>query len=175
MGDTLEQARAQREITKRPDRYGIWIRRFSIALLTALIVLALFNVFGQRSSDAVANTPSATLRVHSPTIVRSGLLFQAKFTVTAKQPLPDAQLVLGHGWIDGLTLNTNEPSASSETSGPNGSLVFDIGSLDAGQSYTQYFEYQVNPTSNGRRSQFVAVTSKGASVVSLRRTMTIIP
>ena len=175
MGDALELIRAHREVTKRPDPYGLWVRRFFMALLTALIVLALLNVFGQRATDAVADNSAATLRVHSPTTVRGGLLFQAKITITAKESLPGAQLILSHGWIDGLTQNTQEPSPSNETSGPGGSLVFDIGSLNAGQSYTQYLEYQVNPTSIGERPQSVVVKSKGATIVSLRRTMAIVP
>lgn len=175
MGDALEPIGTQREVTERPDRYGIWIRRFFLAVLLAVIVLALCNVFGQRASDVVIKNSVATLRVHSPATVRAGLLFQAKITVTAQQPLSDVQLVLGRGWIDGLTQNTLEPSPSSETSGPNGSLVFDIGSLPAGGSYTQYVEYQVNPTSVSRRAQVVTVRSKGTPVISLRRTMTIVP
>jgi hypothetical protein len=83
--------------------------------------------------------------------------------------------VLSSGWIDGLTLNTNEPSAPSETGGPNGSLVLSLGSLQAGQTFVQYFEYQVNPTSVGSRDQDMTLASDGAPVVSIARTLTVVP
>ncbi len=146
-----------------------------MCLLAAVVVVALSNVVGQRATTAHANAVLAKLEVRAPEAVRAGLLYQAKITVTALQTLPQAQLVLGSGWIDGLTMNTEEPSPSTETSGPSGSLVFDIGTLQQGQAYVQYLEYQVNPTSLSRRSQVVTVMSDKAPVVSLHRTMTIVP
>jgi hypothetical protein len=77
--------------------------------------------------------------------------------------------------MDGLTLNTLEPGPSSETSGPDGSLVIDIGALQPGQTWVQYLEYQVNPTSVSRRHQTVSVLSNTKPIVTLQRTMTIVP
>lgn len=82
---------------------------------------------------------------------------------------------MGSGWVDGLTINTDEPSASTETSGPGGSLVLSLGSLKAGETFVQYFEYQVNPTSVSSRVQQVTLRSRGVDLVSVRRTMTILP
>jgi hypothetical protein len=175
MADALRSIESSRASAERVGRVGVWVRRAAMGALTAVVVVALCNVVGQRATNANANTAAAALEVRSPAAVRAGLLFQAKITVIARQPLSQAQLVLGSGWIDGLTMNTEEPSPSNESSGPNGSLVFDIGSLQPGQSYVEYLEYQVNPTSVSSRDQVVTVTSNNAPVVSLHRTMTIVP
>jgi hypothetical protein len=175
MGDAFEPVHRASRGAGRGGAIDLWIRRAALGLLLAVTVLALCNVFGQRASSAGARNASADLTVHSPRTVRAGLLFQARFTIVAHRTLPAASLVLGSGWIDGLTLNTGEPSPTNETSGPGGSLKFDIGKLDAGETYTEYLEYQVNPTSSSSRTQLVTVESAGAPVVSLHRTMTILP
>ncbi|MGN6474516.1 MAG: hypothetical protein ACTHK4_12840 [Mycobacteriales bacterium] len=175
MADAVTSIESSRPAIVRGDRVGVWIRRAAMCLLTAVVVIALCNVVGQRASTAHASTSFAELDVRAPTAVRAGLLFQAKISVTARTALSNAELELGSGWIDGLTMNTAEPSASNETSGPAGSLVFDIGTLQAGQTYVEYLEYQVNPTSISRRDQVVTVLSNKTPAVSLHRTMTVVP
>jgi hypothetical protein len=175
MADAVNGIEASRPVSDRNDRSGVGLRRVAMCALAAVTVVALCNVVGQRATTAHASTSSAEIDVRSPTAVRAGLLFQAKITVTARQTLPQAQLVLGSGWIDGLTMNTEEPSPSNESSGPNGSLVFDLGTLQPGEAYVEYLEYQVNPTSVSRRSQVVTVLSNNSAVASLHRTMTIVP
>jgi hypothetical protein len=175
MRDVIEPVSTDRPHSERADAYGVWIRRAGIALLVAVVVVALCNVVGQRAGNATARAGAADISVHAPTRVRPGLLFQARITVVAHQTLPNADLVLDKGWVDGLTINTNEPSASKETSAPGGGLILTIGTLQAGQTYTQYFEYQVNPTSFSGRSQTVTLRSNGTAVVSLSRTLTVIP
>jgi hypothetical protein len=175
MTDATTPMAEGRERAERNDRIGSWIRRVSVCLLSAVVVLALCNVAGQRASVASLHNPIADLSVHAPATVRPGLLFQTKISVTAHKALPDVQLVLGSGWFDGLTLNTAEPSASTQTSGPGGSVMFDVGPLQAGETYVQYLEYQVNPTSLSRRDQVVSVRSRGVQIVSMHHTLTIVP
>lgn len=175
MSDVIDGVLSRRSGAERLDRIGLAIRRGAVCVLLAVVVVALCNVFGQRSSTATASSDSATLSVRVPQAVRPGLLYQGRISITARVPLPKLELALSHDWIDGLTMNTNEPSASTETSGPGGSLVFDLGSLQAGHTYVDYFEYQVNPTSFGRRDLQVTVISAGATVASLNRGMTIFP
>jgi hypothetical protein len=175
MVNALEPIESARSTDDRWDRMGAWIRRASMCLLAAVVIAALCNVFGQRASTAQASSSQAELEVHAPTTARPGLLFQAKFTIIPKQVLPDAQLVLGRGWVDGFTINTIEPSPVSEHSRADGSLVFDLGALQPGQPWVQYVDYQVNPTSISRRAQVVTVLSGSQQVVSLHRTMTLVP
>ena len=146
-----------------------------MCLLAAIIVVALTNVVGQRARTAHATSQLARIDLRAPATVRPGLLFQTKITVSALEVLPHAQLVLSSGWIDGMTLNTIEPSASAEHSGPDGSVVFDLGTLQPGQPYVQYLDFQVNPTSLSRRDQQLTVLSNTQPVVTLQRTMTVVP
>ena len=175
MDDSIEPVRSAQSGADRRTTVELWLRRLGVVVLLAVAVIALFNVFGQRATNAGARTPDADLFVHAPTRLRSGLLFQAKLTVVAHRTLPNTTLVLGSGWIDGLTLNTLEPSPSQETSGPGGSLALSLGTLQAGARYTQYLEYQVNPTSSSSRSLVATVKSAGTPIVSVHRTLTIWP
>src|SRR3954451_20222398 len=83
----LASARDLRGRTKE-----IWVRRGLAALLAVVPVLALLNVFGQRSSDSHAQSPAATLTVHVPDDVRGGLLFEARFTIIAHDDIKKAVL-----------------------------------------------------------------------------------
>jgi hypothetical protein len=173
--DAIEPIETGRPVHDRFDRVGVWVRRAAMGALTAVVIAALCNTFGQRASVVHATGPLASLELRAPATVRPGLLFQAKITITPRQMLPSTHLVLGSGWFDGLTLNTEEPGASTETSGPDGSVVLDLGTLPAGQPFVEYLEYQVNPTSLSRRTQTLAVLSNGVTAASMRRTLTITP
>jgi hypothetical protein len=175
MHDVIAPIQPTLERSDRGDAIGVWLRRAGMCVLLAVIVVALFNVVGQRAGNATVRSSVADLSVRAPSRVRPGLLYQTKVIITAHERLSHASLRLGSGWIDGLTLNTEEPGASTETSGPNGSLVLSLGQLAAGQTFVQYLDYQVNPTSISSRSQTVAVISDGAVVVSLNHELTVIP
>ncbi|HVT21199.1 MAG TPA: hypothetical protein VHE57_07420 [Mycobacteriales bacterium] len=175
MTEAVKPIESARSSDDRAGRIGLWIRRAAMCLLTAVVGIALANVVGQRATIAHASSPRADLTVRAPDTVRPGLLFQAKISVTAHDALPNAQVVLSSGWLDGMTINTIEPSPSTERSGPGGSLVFDLGALQPGQTWVEYIEYQVNPTSISRRHQTITVLSNTAPVVDLQRTMTVIP
>jgi hypothetical protein len=92
-----------------------WARRLLLAALVAVILLALLNTFGQKQHVSQAAGPKALLGVRAPERVRGGLLYQAVFTISARRDIKQPQLVLGPGWLDGLTINTVEPEASQES------------------------------------------------------------
>src|SRR5438067_11991093 len=94
----------------------IWVRRGLFALLCAVPLLALLNLFGQRPSGSAAAVGAARLQVYAPARVRGGVLFEARFHVTARQDLKKAILVLDPGWLEGMTVNTSEPAPASEAS-----------------------------------------------------------
>jgi hypothetical protein len=150
------------------------IRRGLFALLCALPVLALFNVFGQRPSTQSAEAPAATLDLRAPTHVRGGLLFEARFHITARRDVDKAVLVLDPGWLEGMTANTIAPSPLAEASA-NGKLSLTLGHIPAGQSYVLYMQFQVNPTNVGRRSQGVTLYDGTQKVLALDRTITVFP
>jgi hypothetical protein len=175
MTDVLQPVRDVRPADDRSAPRRIWLRRAGCLLLAAVPVLALFNVVGQRAGNSTVSSPAAAVVVRAPAATRGGLMYQAKFTIVARRTLKSVSLVLGNGWLDGMTMNTDEPSASSETTGPHGGLTLSLGTLNAGQTYVQYFEFQVNPTSVGTRSQPVMLRSAGTTLLSLTHRMTVFP
>ena len=112
--------------------------------------------------------------MYAPWRVRSGLLYQARFDITARQRLDQAALVLDRGWLDGLTINTIEPSPVSEAS-QNGKLGLDLGSIPAGESYVLVVDFQVNPTTVGRQDQTVTLYDGNRALISVHRTLTVFP
>jgi len=151
-----------------------WARRVGMLMLAAVSVLALLNFFGQHASNSSVTTPVATLTLHTPNDVRRGLLYESRFTITAHTSLTNAVLHLNPGWANGLTMNTIEPSPVDETS-DQGSLVFTLGPIDAGDTYVFHLQYQVNPTTAGSRTQVVSLTDGKIPVASLTRHLMVWP
>jgi hypothetical protein len=150
------------------------VRRGLLALVAVFVLLALLNVFGQRASTARAESGAASLDVRSPSAVRGGLLWQARFTVVARQEVKNAMLVLSQGWLDGNTINTIEPSPLGEGS-RNGSLTIQLGHIPQGERYVLYIQFQTNPTNFGRRDADVQLQDDGQRLLSLHRTLTVFP
>jgi hypothetical protein len=152
----------------------LWVRRLLFALLCVVPVLALLNVFGQRPSGSDAAASAASLNVYAPSRVRGGLIFQARFHVTAHQDLRNATLVLSSGWLEGMTVNTIEPSPTSEAS-KNGNLSLVLGHIPAGRTFLLFMQFQVDPINVGHRAQDVALYDGNRKLLELHRTITIFP
>jgi hypothetical protein len=174
MGDLPDQIVLGRDRDMRGRDRERWIRRVLFAAAPLITVLALLNAFGQRPQESEASADSARLRLRAPERVRSGLLYQARFTVEATRTLRKAILVLGQGWFESMTVNTIEPSPVSETS-VDGRTELDLGTIPAGRSHVLYMQFQVNPTNVGRRSQSVELRDGERSILELPRTITVFP
>jgi hypothetical protein len=173
-------AEAPDGITLRRDRdmegrrLQVWVRRGIIALIALVPALGLFNVFGQQSSTTEAATARASLTLEAPTRLRGGLLFEAHIIIRAQSDLPHAAIVLHPDWLNGMTLNTLEPSPVDETS-QNGALRFGLGEIAAGQRFDLFLQYQVNPTSIGERKQWIDLVDGQTTIASIRRGLFIFP
>jgi len=152
----------------------LYVRRGLFLLAPLVAVLALLNVFGQRPQDGQASGPGASLSVHAPARVRSGLLYQARFTVEARRTLRNAVLLLAPGWFESMTVNSIEPSPDSERS-VDGDTALGLGRIEAGRSRVLYMQFQINPTNVGRRSQRVRLLDGERLLVTLPRTITVFP
>jgi hypothetical protein len=154
--------------------YEIWIRRGLFALLPTIVILALLNVFGQRSVVRTESASAATLKLFAPPRVRSGLLYEARFRVTAHRDLKSATLVLGPGWLESMTVNTIEPSPVNESS-QNGRLSLELGHIPAGGSHLLFMQFQTNPTNVGHRSAPVTLLDGDEELLHIDRSITIFP
>ena len=174
MTDVPDGIDLRRDRDLRGRAWEVWVRRALFALLPAVAILALLNTFGQRPVDAVASADAASLEVRAPTRLRSGLLYEARFRIDADRDLAAAAVVLAPGWLEGMTINTIEPSPEKETSA-EGRLRLELGPIAAGESFVLYVQSQVNPTNAGRRSQAVALYDGKEKILEIPRTVTVFP
>ncbi|MEX2612507.1 MAG: hypothetical protein WD380_02925 [Gaiellaceae bacterium] len=144
------------------------VRQVLVALVAAILVLGLFNVFGQRVAVSGGESSAARLEVSAPTKLRGGLFFQARFRVVAIHELESATLVLDPDWVEDITLNTVEPSPVGEAS-RDGRIALELGRIPAGDEYRLYLHFQVNPTALGTRSQSVDLYDGERKLISLDR------
>jgi hypothetical protein len=164
----------ERDRDLEPRSRQTWIRRSLFGLVCVVPILALLNVFGQRPETTTGTAAAARLSISAPSRVRGGLLYQARFHITPKQKLAQATIVLASGWLDGMTINTLEPSPTSETS-IGGKLALDLGPIPAGRSYVLVIDFQVNPTNVGRRDQTVWLYDGDKALITVHRTITVFP
>jgi hypothetical protein len=125
--------------------HRVWVRRALLGLLTIFLLVGLANVFGQRPHGSVADSAEAKLELYAPSHLRGGLLYEARFTITAHRDIKNAVLQLAPGWNEGMQQNTLEPSPLGEAS-RNGQLLLTLGHIKAGTPYRLFLQFQVNPT-----------------------------
>jgi hypothetical protein len=169
--DTLTLKR-HRDLEGR--RKEAWVRRALLVLIAVVPVLALTDLFGQRPHIATAAAEAATLELYAPGHLRGGLLWEARFTIVAHHELKDAVLELDKGWLEGMQINTIEPSPVGEGSN-DGRLVLDLGHVPQGQRYILFMQFQVNPTNVGRRPQNVRLYNGAKLLTTIHRRITIFP
>jgi hypothetical protein len=154
--------------------HELWVRRGLLTLVAAVLVLGLVNVFGQRPQSTTVSGSGATLKLYAPARVRGGLMYEARFRITAKRELKDAQLLLGSGWLEGMTINTIEPSPIGEGS-RDGDLLLDLGHIPAGERYLLFVQTQVNPTNIGSREADVELYDGSKRIAHIDHTITVFP
>jgi hypothetical protein len=155
-------------------RRGLWTRRLVLSAFAALALLGLLDVFGQKATESVASTPSATMTLSAPRTVRGGLLFQARLEIHAVRAIQEPRLVLDEGWFEGVQFNSTEPQPESEVT-RDGKVVFTYDTLAPGDLLRVWIEFQVNPLNVGSRSFAVELDDATEPVLTIARNMTVLP
>ena len=158
----------------RSELVGLWARRAVLTLFAALVVLGLFDVFGQGTTQTVASTPAAVLRVTAPKAVRGGLFFQSRVDVTARRAIAHPRLVLDEGWVEGMQFNSTEPAPVSEAN-RDGRVVLTYDALDVGERLVVWMQFEVNPTNVGHRPYGLELDDAETRVAAVHRWMTVFP
>lgn len=153
---------------------GMWMRRAVMALFALLSVLGLVGIFGQRSSGEAATSAAATLRLSAPSAVRGGLFFQSRIEVRALRAIDHPRLVLDRGWVEGMQVNSIEPSPMGETNRGE-RLVLSYDGLQAGDRLVVWLQFEVNPTNVGRRSYGLQLDDAETPIATLKRDITVWP
>ena len=164
--------RRHRDLVGRERRPRV--RQALLVLVGLFLLLGLANVFGQRPDSTTKDSPVASLKVYSPTHLRSGLFFESRFTIEAREEIKNATLVLDPGWLEGMTLNTLEPAPIGEAN-RNGKIALELGHVRAGTVHRLFLHFQVNPTNIGRRSQDVELHDGTTPLVRIDRTVNVFP
>jgi hypothetical protein len=156
-------------------KHHLLMRRVVLGLIALFALLGLANVFGQHPKTVVASSSRARLTLYAPNHLRGGLLYSARFRITARSNLKKATLVLDPGWAEGMSINTVEPSPLGEGS-KDGRLTFQLGHIPAGQSYLLFMQFQVNPTNLAwHRRANVELDDGNARLLVLHRSIDIYP
>ena len=131
---------------------GVNGRRLVMLVFTVISAVGLLGLIGQRTSDSIASTPSVRMRLSAPEGVRGGLFFQSR----ARDPRADAdrasaararqRLDRGHaGQLDRAGRRERDRAATA-------SVVLSYGALEAGDVLRVWLQFEVDPTSVGKRS-----------------------
>jgi hypothetical protein len=153
---------------------GLWARRATMTVFAVFALLALLGVFGQKGTTTKAAGPQAAISLGAPKTVRGGLLFQARIEIRALRDVEHPRLVLARGWVEGLQVNSIEPSASTESS-RDGKLVLSYDKLSAGDRMSIWFQFQVNPTQPGRRDMSFELDDAEQPIARISRKITVLP
>ncbi|MGH2971752.1 MAG: hypothetical protein ACRDNM_09500 [Gaiellaceae bacterium] len=174
MADVPQSLVLERHRDLHSIAYNRPIRWALLALLTAFILLGLANVFGQRPDTLWLRTPAATLELYAPSHVRGGLLWEARFTITAHRDLKSAALSFSPGWNEGMQQNTIEPNPVGYGS-RDGDLLLTLGHVAAGHVYRLFMQFQTNATNVGRRRADVTLYDGATKLGTIHRTVTVFP
>jgi hypothetical protein len=159
---------------ERGTRTGLIARRVVMTVFTLFAAAALWGFFGQRASDSVAAGPAARMRLAAPEIVRGGLFFQSRVEIRALTAIEHPRLVLDDGWVEGMQVNSIEPAPESESS-RDGRVVLSYGGLEAGELLRIWLQFEVDPTSVGRRSYAIELDDEDRPLARIDRSIRVLP
>jgi hypothetical protein len=162
------------QIDRAGQNRGLWARRVVLALFCIIAVLALADRFGQRATESQAAGLAARMTLTAPATVRGGLYFQSRVEVHAVREIAFPHLVLDHGWIEGMQVNSIHPEPTGELN-RDGRVVLTYDKLAAGDDLTVWLQFQVNPTNTGRRSYGIELDDAATPLVRLSPTITVLP
>jgi hypothetical protein len=151
-----------------------YVRWILLSLIGLVVLVGLANGFGQKPHTDTAAADGVELEVYSPERLRSGLFFMSRFTIRAEKEIEAATLLLDPGWLEGITLNTLEPSPVGEAN-RDGKIALDLGRVRPGSDHVFFLHFQVNPTEIGRRAQDVELHDGETPLLHIDRTVTIFP
>jgi hypothetical protein len=167
----LDLARA-RDLTGRV--HHPWIRRVLLTLIAVPVVLGAAGALGQETVMRTAAGPRAQLALNAPETLRGGLMWRARITIRARDTIEFPRLVLGRGYINGMQLNSLEPSPSGESSrGPD--LVLSYDKLAPGDTLVVYIQLQTNPTTSGAQDTSVELDDETRPLARISHTITVLP
>ena len=145
-----------------------------LALIALPVVLGAAGALGQPTVPRAAARPRAQLALDAPEVLRGGLMWRARITIRARDAIDHPRLVLGRGYVNGMQLNTIEPSPASEAGrGPR--LVLSYDKLARGDTLVVYLQFQVDPTTVGRQDATVELDDETLPLARIAHEIRVLP
>jgi hypothetical protein len=158
----------------RGGAVGPAARRVIMTVFALIAAAGLWGLIGQRASDSVAAGPAARMKLSAPETVRGGLFFQSRVEIRALTAIEHPRLVLDEGWVEGMQFNSAEPAPESETS-RDGRVVFSYGALKPGDVLRVWMQFEVDPTSVGKRSYGLELDDEDRPLARIDRSIRVLP
>ena len=171
----IEGLERSRHVDLEGRTVGYIIRWGLLAVLLAGIVLALLDVFGQRTTTSTATARAASLEVVTPPHLRTGLLFQTRITIRAYKKLKQPALVMNRGWFEAMTFNGAIPDPPNWSSSPGGRVELQYDKIDAGDTLVVWLSWQVNPPNGAHRHESVILQDGDKPIARVDKTLTVFP
>jgi hypothetical protein len=146
---------------------------FSLAAFATVIVLALTGLLGHER-DWVAEANAATLRVHSPEIIRNGEFFEIRVAVETAEPIGDLRIGVDAALWEDMTVNTMIPAATEEMS-EDGEFAFTFGPLEPGTAFDLKVDLQVNPDIVGGNAGSVTLYDGDDVLAAVDMSISVLP
>lgn len=159
---------------ERAARTGLRTRRAMITVFAAVAISGLANLFGQQATTVSASARAATLSVDAPDRVRGGLFFQTRIDIEAAVDIDTPQLVLDPEVLEGMQVSSIEPAPASEDS-RDGRPVLEFEPIAAGETFRVWLQFQVDPTTNGRRAYGFELTDDTDPIARVDRDLLVLP
>jgi hypothetical protein len=153
---------------------GLWTRRAFMTLFAVFALLALLDRFGQMTSTSASAAPAATVSLDAPDTVRGGLFFQSRIEVRARREIQHPRLVLARGWFEGMQVNSIEPQPTGEAP-RDGRVVLSYDTLKAGDHMTVWLQFEVDPTTSGRRDYSLELDDAERPIARIDRELNVLP
>jgi len=160
--------------SSRRETQGLWARRAFVAVFCLIAALALADVFGQGTSRSAASTAAAEMQLSAPEVVRGGLFFQSRLEIRARREIEFPRIVLDEGWVEGMQVNSIEPAPASEAN-RDGRVVLTYDTLEPGDLLRIWLQFEVDPTSVGRRPYGVELDDASTRLLRLSPSITVLP
>lgn len=147
---------------------------WSLLVLGAIVALGLSGYAGGRDGDAAAESESAHLHVHWPSVIRNGHVYESILTVRARKPIEKLVLAVPGAMLRELTLNAMYPAAGDE-SYVDGDYRYAFGRLEAGDTFVVRVEMQINPALFGFSRGHVRLLDDKRALTGLDVSMLVLP
>lgn len=144
-------------------------------ILSTLLIAAFLGWLGGTPSARYSGLGNqADIAVSMPRILRSGMFFEARIDVTARESLRDATIAMSPGLWRSITINTQLPEPTDQEF-KNGFYQLHYGPLGAGERISMKFDAQINPDIFLSNRGKIALLDGDRHVARLPVTLTVLP